>query len=68
MNKNIMINHEWIVDNTFEKCGFYENMYFCKKCKIQGVKFTADDNIIHIYWHKDKNLTCEEIIIKNILE
>ena len=64
----IKIMHDWSIDNNkIWEIENYANSYHCHRCNIQGISF-IDDGEIHILWHKDINLTCEEIIIKNIIE
>lgn len=40
--------------------------YMCKKCGCIAV--SSDKNIYYLCYNKDVNLSCEEIIIKNIIE
>jgi hypothetical protein len=41
--------------------------YYCKKCKVAGIRNNEDGEIL-VMFLEFENLTCDEIIIKNIIE
>lgn len=67
------MEHEWILDvSIYYEATKYEDIidikcYNCKMCQIPGFQ-NPENGEIEPYWLKDKSLTCNEIIIKNILE
>jgi len=74
--KNNNTNHSWIICGgkgkrsvrTLSGECFDEPIYIlykCKKCKITAKKYISEELIIE---EKYKNLTCNEIIIKFIIE
>lgn len=73
-------NHSWIICGgrgkrnvrtlirTLSGECFYEPIYIlykCKKCKITAKKYISGELIVE---DKYRNLTCNEIIIKSIIE
>ncbi len=62
-NKNYL-NHKFIA--------LYNEVYECSVCGCRG--FISNDQKTHMYWIKysdsfmSEHLTCDEVIIKNIIE
>jgi len=67
------MNHDWILDVfMYYEASKYDNIddfksYTCKKCGIAGLQ-NSENGDIDVMFKKDELLTCEEIIIKNIIE
>jgi hypothetical protein len=45
----------------------FERIYYCKECKIKVMEYTTQQGK-YFYNFEELNLTCEEIIIKSIIE
>lgn len=67
------MKHDWDIEKTYEY--YYEVynsiekyvIYKCKLCNCLGIKSNATGEII-TYWIEYNGLSCNEIIIKNIIE
>ena len=62
------MEHNWILDITYDPLMNPDDIIFrkCSRCNIQG--FKSKSNGVIIIHLEDLKLSCEEIIIKNILE
>ena len=65
-NINYYATHKW----KFDSRGRDDRNVICEICKITGFKSYADNGeiVIHNQWFHLLNLTCDEIIIKQIIE
>lgn len=67
------MKHDWILDVSFYyeaskyDCIDDEKSYICKNCGISGFQ-NAYDGEVEVMFINDMFLSCEEIIIKNIIE
>jgi hypothetical protein len=62
------MEHNWILDRTYnpDQDPFDDLFYICSECKVEAFKgISGEITVIHI---EDINLTCDEKIIKNIIE
>jgi len=68
IENRLKFNHKWIITNNISN-DLYK-IYICSQCKIEGISYIDGPlcGPIIVYWAKDVYLSCEEIIIKNILE
>jgi len=62
------MEHEWILDENFGNEIQNTNFIICKKCKIRGWRIKDENFTYMIDDPENDNLSCEEIIIKNIIE
>lgn len=63
--------HNFIIDvndtfNNDEAIITHAIKYKCNDCGIIGVSYNRKN--IHVYYVKDYNFTCNELIVKNIIE
>lgn len=58
-----IVKHDWALENVSMK----GSHYICKKCSVQGMKH-KDCPSYEIFPEKDFMLSCNELLIKNIIE
>lgn len=64
MTKINKLGHELILRNK----SIFEDVYYCQKCKIKVITYPKQSYNIYFYNLIELNITCDEMIIKNIIE
>jgi len=61
------MEHNWVIDRDYGDKP--QNLYFCicSKCNIEGWE-SKTDGYVYIILYEYVDLSCEECIIKNIIE
>ena len=70
MNKVNYLNHTFLLKSPSVIANSYiNNPYYCENCSIEVIIFNPNGKIMCVFNHsRILDLTCDEMIIKNILE